>query len=161
MTSNRRDGVSTHQLRDCLLNRWFRRRSKKTSKPPVTGPVWSVNSPYKRTVMRNFFSIWWRLHDQYMFTSQVWSQMNITTAMLSAAYLEDRIQFGHQNSHVVLCLKNISTQELYIGPIQKPWLSEVIHNSRHFNRYSWTGPHFEPMQKTYLNLSNRKHQLYQ
>ena len=31
------DGVSNHQTHDCLLNRLFRRRSKKTSKLPVTG----------------------------------------------------------------------------------------------------------------------------
>ena len=34
---NGRDSVSNHQPRDCLLNRLFRRRSKKTSKPRVTG----------------------------------------------------------------------------------------------------------------------------
>ena len=31
-----RDSVSNHQPHDCLLNRLFRRRSKKTSKLPVT-----------------------------------------------------------------------------------------------------------------------------
>ena len=30
---NERDGVSNHQMHDCLLNYLFRRRSKKTSKP--------------------------------------------------------------------------------------------------------------------------------
>ena len=34
---NRRDGVSNHQPPHCLLNRLFRRRSKKTSKRRVTG----------------------------------------------------------------------------------------------------------------------------
>ena len=34
---NGRDGVSNHQRHDCLLNRLFRRRSKKTSKLRVTG----------------------------------------------------------------------------------------------------------------------------
>ena len=34
---NGRDGVSNHQPHDCLLNRSFRRRSKKTSKFRVTG----------------------------------------------------------------------------------------------------------------------------
>ena len=32
-----RDSVSNHQLHDCLLNRLFTRRSKKTSKPRATG----------------------------------------------------------------------------------------------------------------------------
>ena len=34
---NKRDGVSNHQPHDCLLNRLFRRRSKKASKLRVTG----------------------------------------------------------------------------------------------------------------------------
>ena len=37
MRHNGRDSVSNHQLRDCLLNRLFRRRPKKTSKLRVTG----------------------------------------------------------------------------------------------------------------------------
>ena len=41
---NGRDGVSNHQPRDCLLNRLFRRRSKKTSKLRVTG-LCAGNSP--------------------------------------------------------------------------------------------------------------------
>ena len=46
---NRRDGVPNHQPHDCLLNRSFRRKSKKTSKlrvtglcAPVTGDKWPV-----------------------------------------------------------------------------------------------------------------------
>ena len=34
---NERDGASNHRRLDCLLNRLFRRRSKKTSKLRVTG----------------------------------------------------------------------------------------------------------------------------
>ena len=41
---NERDGVSNHQLHDCLLNCLFRRRSKKTSKLRVTG-LCEGNSP--------------------------------------------------------------------------------------------------------------------
>ena len=49
---NGRDGVSNHQPNDCLLNRLYRRRSKKTSKLRVTGLLrgihrWPVNSPHK------------------------------------------------------------------------------------------------------------------
>ena len=46
---NERDSVSDHQTRDCLLNRLFRRRSKKTSRLRVTGRV-------KRPVMWKMFS---------------------------------------------------------------------------------------------------------
>ena len=37
---NGRDSASNHQPHHCLLNRLFRRRSKKTSKLHVTGPRW-------------------------------------------------------------------------------------------------------------------------
>ena len=57
---NDQDGVSNHQPHGCLLNRLFRRRSKKTSKLRVTGlcegnsPV-PVNSPHKGPVTRKMF----------------------------------------------------------------------------------------------------------
>ena len=37
---NDRNGVSNHQLHDCLLNRLFRHRWKKTSKAPRHWPLW-------------------------------------------------------------------------------------------------------------------------
>ena len=43
---NERDGVSNHQPHDCLLNRLFKRRSKRTSKLWVTG-LCEGNSPRK------------------------------------------------------------------------------------------------------------------
>ena len=61
------DSVSNHQLRDCLLNRLFRRRSKKTSKLCVTGlcvgnsPVTS-ELPAQMASNAENVSIWWRHH---------------------------------------------------------------------------------------------------
>ena len=61
------DVVSNHQPRDCLLNRLFRRRSKKTSKLRVTG-LCTGNSPMtgEFPAQRNRYtenvSIWWRHH---------------------------------------------------------------------------------------------------
>ena len=57
---NERDGVSNHQPHDCLLNRLFRRRSKKTPKLRVTGLCkgihgWPVNCPHKAPFMRKIF----------------------------------------------------------------------------------------------------------
>ena len=52
------DSVSNHQPQDCLLNRLFRRRSKKTSKLRVTGPCAGrgpVNSTHKWPVTRKMF----------------------------------------------------------------------------------------------------------
>ena len=57
---NEHDGVSNHQPHGCLLNRLFRRRSKKTSKLRVTGlcvgnSPGPVNSPHKGPVTRKMF----------------------------------------------------------------------------------------------------------
>ena len=61
------DGVSNHQPHDCLLNRLFRRRSKKTSKLRVTGlcagnsPVTGEFPTQRASNAENVF-IWWHHH---------------------------------------------------------------------------------------------------
>ena len=68
---NGRDGVSNHEPRDCLLNRVYRRRSKKTSKLRITG-LCAWNSPVtgeSRTQMTSNeenVSIWWRHHESVL-----------------------------------------------------------------------------------------------
>ena len=64
---NEGDGVSNHQPHDCLLNRLFRRRSKKTSKLRATGLCDGNSSvtdefPAQRTCNAENVSIWWRHH---------------------------------------------------------------------------------------------------
>ena len=67
---NGRDSVSNHQPHDCLLNRLFRRRSKKTSKLRVTG-LGVGNSPgtgefsAQRASNAENVSILWRHHVDY------------------------------------------------------------------------------------------------
>ena len=62
-----RDSISNHQPHDCLLNRLFRRRSKKTSKLRVTG-LCAGKSPgtgeFPALMASNAenVSIWWRHH---------------------------------------------------------------------------------------------------
>ena len=64
---NERDSVSNHQPHDCLLNRLFGRRSKKTSKLRVTG-LCAGNSPGTGEFPAQMASyaenvvIWWRHH---------------------------------------------------------------------------------------------------
>ena len=66
------DSVSNHQPHDCLLNRLFRRRSKKTSKLRVTG-LCVGNSPgtgefpAQMTSNAENVSIWWRHHEHKHF----------------------------------------------------------------------------------------------
>ena len=65
---NEPDNVSNHQPHDRLLNRLFRRRSKKTSKPRLSG-LCAGNSPetgeFPAQMASNAenVSIWWRHHD--------------------------------------------------------------------------------------------------
>ena len=65
---NGRDGVSNHLPHDCLLNRLFRRRSKKTLKLRVPGlcagtsPV-TGGFPAQRVSSAENVSIWWRHHE--------------------------------------------------------------------------------------------------
>ena len=65
--NNGRDGVPNHQPHNCLLNRLFRRSSKKTSKLRVTG-ICAGNSlvtgeiPARRASDAENVSIWWRHH---------------------------------------------------------------------------------------------------
>ena len=64
---NEREGVSNHQPHNCLLNRLFKRRSKKTSKfratvlcagnSPLTGEF-----PAQMASNAENVSIWWRHH---------------------------------------------------------------------------------------------------
>ena len=68
---NERDGVSNHQPHDCLLNRLFRHRSKKTSKLrvtglcdgvhrwPDTGPMTRKMFPFDDGIMDNYFQPNW------------------------------------------------------------------------------------------------------
>ena len=66
---NKRDGVPNHRCIDCLLNRFFMRRSNKISKLRVTG-LCEENSnspvigelPAQRASNAENVSVWWRHH---------------------------------------------------------------------------------------------------
>ena len=64
---NGRDGVTNHRRLNCLLNRLFRRKSQKASKPCVSGlcegnsPV-TGEFPAQNDSNAENFSIWWRHH---------------------------------------------------------------------------------------------------
>ena len=70
---NELGGVSNHQPQESLLNRLFRRRSKKTSKLRVTGlcegnsPV-TGEFPAQRASNAENVSIWWRHYARPVFT---------------------------------------------------------------------------------------------
>ena len=88
---NERDGISNHRRLDCLLNRLFRCRSKKTSKPRVTdlcegnSPVTS-EFPQKGPVTRKMFP----LDDVFM-----WNSVQIPTGPFSYSLI---LSYSHSPS---------------------------------------------------------------
>ena len=83
-------GVSNHQPHGCLLNRLFRRNSKKTSKLRVTG-LCAGNSPgtgefpAQMASYAENVSIWWRHHDHI--TSHLVTSCHVTSRLVSSHHL--------------------------------------------------------------------------
>ena len=120
-----RDSVSNHQPHGCLLNRLFRRRSKKTSKLRVTG-LWAGNSPgtgeFPAQMASNAenVSIWWRHHIRPLKQSR-------STPMAPIDYL---------NQHWLTT--NEHTQDLYSQVVCEMYTFEITATSPretwiHFN----------------------------
>ena len=84
---NERDSVSNHQPHDCLLNRLFRRRWKKTSKLRVTG-LCAGNSPgtgefpAQMASYAENVSIWWRHHGENHMLKSTLVYKNVLTCLL-------------------------------------------------------------------------------
>ena len=78
--------VSNHQPHDCLLNRLFRRRSKKASKLRVTG-LCAGNSPEtgefptQRASNAENVSIWWR-HNDTLLTEVRWRKYAVVNCVI-------------------------------------------------------------------------------
>ena len=112
---NERDSVSNHQPHDCLLNRLFRRRSKKTSKLRVTGlrvgiHRWPVNPPHKWPVTRKIFPF----DDVIMIGSK---PHNITQYFMECGYLSMSAILAYNTEFLLM----ITT-----------WIKVVVHG-----RYFW------------------------
>ena len=74
------DSVLNHQPHQCLLNRLFRRRSKKTSKLRVTGLCAgnSAEFPAQMASYAENASIWWRHHG----TDHKWTNNEIVVVVV-------------------------------------------------------------------------------
>ena len=88
---NGRDSVSNHQPRGCLLNRLFRRRSKKTSKLLVTG-LCAGNSPgtgefpAQMASYAENVSIWWRHHATFPLIIMILRLFSLFRSQLFSRY---------------------------------------------------------------------------
>ena len=95
-----RDSVSNHQLHDCLLNRLFRRKSKKTSKLRATGHC-AGNSPGTGELPTQMasnaenVSIWWRHHVEFLQNTRVISS-EMMASTESKGGLKYSVKFSQQ-----------------------------------------------------------------
>ena len=80
---NRRDSVSNQQPHDCVLNRLFRRTSKKR---------WPVNSPHKWPVRRNMF----QFDDVIMFEPKLSNYMHVVIWYRRTVCPYTKTHFCHQ-----------------------------------------------------------------
>ena len=92
-----RDGVSNHQPVHCLLNRSFRRRSKKTSELRVTGLCAGISPvtgefPAQKASNAENVSIWWRNHCLY----DIWVPDPLSTEIVDPA-----VAVVHHTCHFV------------------------------------------------------------
>ena len=99
---NDHDSVSNHQPHECLPNRLFRRRSKKTSKLRVTGlcvgnSPGPVNAPHKGPVTRKMFPF----DDVIMASNMILQNVYKTIQYQTITNLGKILQCGHNERDCV------------------------------------------------------------
>ena len=111
------DSVSNHQPHDCLLNRLFRRRSKKTSKLRVTGLCAGNSSGTSEfhAQMASYaenVSIWWRYHVRdrsvRVFGASIWNKLG--KCMLRYRFIKMFLKKAHYFSRYNVCIWWMQTQ---------------------------------------------------
>ena len=143
---NGRNGVSNHQPHDCLLNRLFRRRSKKTSKLRVTG-LWAWNSPgtgeFPAQMASNAenVSIWWRHHAQISF----WG----TRTSNELRWYMIGYQIGHYSGVIMSAMAR-----LYAEPSVQAHIKENIKAPRHWPLWPVDSPHKGPATRKMFPLDD-------
>ena len=136
------DSVSNHQLHHCLLNRLFRRRSKKASKLRVTG-LCAGNSPgtgefpaqmasYAKNV-----SIWWRHHATSLFQICGMGYMrcsyilpDLITRLLPSYYLSDKRKAQACNHVHFKARDQYTSKPWWRHNMETPWKKLLKQQSR-------------------------------
>ena len=135
---NGHGGVSNHQPHDCLLNRLFGRRSKKTSKLRVTG-LCAGNSPgtgeFPARMASNAenVSIWWRHHVHELIPA-VWDGVTylVTRIIHNQANMQHQTVFEW---YIITFIFHFKVhRQVYIGSGIDQWFvwsEELINGNRH------------------------------
>ena len=136
------NGVSNHQPYHCLLNRLFRRRSKKASKLRVTG-LCARNSPmtgeFPAQMASNAdnVSIWWRHHERQYSRRKIYHNessvffwyiiyhrhLPFVVHFFSVLYMGKKGSMNHRNKHMQAPLNRKIDS----------WREIVNHNGNHTN----------------------------
>ena len=101
-------GVSDHQPHGCLLNRLFRRKSKKTAKLRVAG-ICAGNSPgtgefpAQMASYAENVSIWWR-HHVWRIGVKLLSRLTVTKCKPHASLWNAITQWWHYGMYIVYAL---------------------------------------------------------
>ena len=123
---NGHDSISNHQPHHCLLNRLFRRRSKKTSKLRVTGlcvgnsPVTS-EFPAQMASNAENVSIWWRHHE---------------TLYTKKGSMTQKVFPCQDNIMVLICILYFSCVVLVFF-VFTMWHVRYLTHHKHYNRLSY------------------------
>ena len=124
------DGVSNHQPHNWLLNRSFRRRSKKTSKLRVTGLCVgnsSVTGEFPTQMASNAenVSIWWRHHEIILSRKCLFFLCTITFYISFHAFVHAHVTTTVQTCDLI-SLYDISSQSystlLSYLPVRSGWI---------------------------------------
>ena len=123
---NGRDSVSNHHSYDCLLNRLFRRRSKKTSKLRVAG-LCARNSPgtgefpVQMASNAENASNWWRHHN---LSSRWWYLRNSFVNSVSTQHSDMLLMYvGTVGVNLILCLL------IHISNLMQIWCCSKLQNN--------------------------------
>ena len=131
---NERDSVSNHQPHDCILNRLFRRRSKKSSKLQVTG-LCVGNSPgtgefpAQMASYAENVSIWWRHHELVRLKNDLKLCCLSTTLVNSCEPAPSKFIIFLWEGHFLGAIESIwcrISPQNYLKRYYKPWVHQPL-----------------------------------
>ena len=149
---NDHDSVSNHQPHGCLLNRLFRRRSKKTSNLRVTGlcvgkSPGTVNSPHKGPVTRKMFPFndvsmvsitsWVHIHDRFSIVIPILRKIHY--ALIWVVVKRSLWNFAHGITAVLSWEVQICVA-IWYPTMDVHWNQFSMEYELRWKYHSWNGP---------------------
>ena len=144
---NERDSVSNHQPHNCLLNRLFRRRSKKISKLRVTGLRAGNSSgtgefPAQMASNTENDSIWWRHHEYAIVSYRIYLFIHALTS------IEPSLNSGHRR---VINYQSCMCTRLFIHGLNSTMVS--LKGAQCDPKHIYNKKDLEPNENIHLKLN--------